>query len=112
MSLKDIERKLLYKQVLSLNTALQPGHESLNLSSLGIPSYIKECKTAINQFRDTKKIVAKHSQMIEDFVKSIEESSIQKEFDFEARKEQKEQNQLCTVMEFHSYFEEHRKTIV
>ena len=61
MSLKDIERKLLQKKVFQLNQALQPGHESLNLSSLGIPSYIKDCKAAINSFRDIKKIVAKHS---------------------------------------------------
>jgi dynein heavy chain len=39
-TLKDIERKLLHQKIKDLNRVLEPGHESFNLSSLGIPDYI------------------------------------------------------------------------
>ena len=49
-TLKDIDRKLLYKQIAKLNKQLEPGHDSLNLSSLGIKEYIDTCKLAIKEF--------------------------------------------------------------
>lgn len=42
-SLSEIERKLLETSINKLNKALEPGHESLNLSSLGIPDFIYDC---------------------------------------------------------------------
>lgn len=36
---------------------MEPGHDSLNLSSLGIPNYIENCKKEIDKFRDIKKSV-------------------------------------------------------
>jgi dynein heavy chain len=42
-SLSEIERKLLETSISKLNKALEPGHESLNLSSLGIPDFIYDC---------------------------------------------------------------------
>lgn len=39
-TLSEIEKKLLEEQIKKLNRALEPGHESLNLSSLGIPDFI------------------------------------------------------------------------
>jgi dynein heavy chain len=86
-SLSEIEKKLLEQQIRKLNRALEPGHESLNLSSLGIPDFIEICMRAINEFRDVKKKVGKSAGMIEDIVKSIEDSHILKEYDFETRKE-------------------------
>lgn len=59
----------------------------MNLSSLGIPDFINNCVRAINEFRDVKKKVGKSAGMIEDIVKSIEDSVILREYDFESRKE-------------------------
>jgi dynein heavy chain len=59
---------------MKLNRTLEPGHESLNLASLGIPDFIDNCLRAINEFRDIKKKVRKSTGMIEDIVKSIEEA--------------------------------------
>lgn len=108
-SLSEIEKKLLEDQIRKLNRALEPGHESLNLSSLGIPDFIDNCVRAINEFRDVKKKVGKSAGMIEDIVKSIEDSVILREYDFESRKENV---QLPSVMEFYNYFEEHMKKTV
>jgi dynein heavy chain len=82
-SLTEIEKKLLEDPIRRLNRALEPGHESLNLSSLGIPDFIENCMRSINEFRDLKKKVAKSAGMIEDIVKSIEDSVILREYDFE-----------------------------
>ncbi len=66
---------------------MEPGHDSLNLSSLGIPDFIDSCMRAINEFNDIKKKVAKSAGTIEDLVRSIEDAVILREYDFEARKE-------------------------
>lgn len=42
-SLTDIEKILLKSSISDLNKCLEPGHESLNLSSLCIPDFIKNC---------------------------------------------------------------------
>jgi len=55
--LSDIDKKLLQKQINDLNAVLEPGHESLNLSSLGVPDFIDNCMKAINHFRDVVKKV-------------------------------------------------------
>jgi dynein heavy chain len=86
-TLSEIEKRLLDDQIRKLNRVLEPGHESLNLSSLGIPDFIDTCMKAINEFRDVKKKVGKSAGMIEDIVKSIEDALILKEYDFESRKE-------------------------
>lgn len=54
-TLSEIEKKLLDDPISKLNRALEPGHESINLSSLGIPDFIDNCMKAINEFRDIKK---------------------------------------------------------
>lgn len=73
-SLQPIEKELLKEKIIKLNRTLEPGHESLNLASLGIPDFIDNCLRAINEFRDIKKKVRKSTGMIEDIVKSIEEA--------------------------------------
>ena len=70
-----------------MNSKLEPGHESLNLSSLGIPDFIESCHKGITEFKDVKKKVRKSTNMIEDIVRSIEEAQILREYDFETRKE-------------------------
>jgi hypothetical protein len=47
-SLSDVDRKLLENHIKKLNEKLEPGHSSLNMSSLGIPDFIKDCMNAIN----------------------------------------------------------------
>ena len=61
---------------------IEQGHESKNLSSLGINDFIDNCQAAIRRFCDIKKKVAKSSGMIEDIVRNIEEAVILKDFDF------------------------------
>ena len=73
-SLTEIEKILLQKAIRTLNKALEPGWESLNLSSLGIEEFISNCKKAINEFRDVKKNVEKHAGTIEEFVRAIEDA--------------------------------------
>lgn len=108
-TLSEIEKKLLEEQIRKLNRTLEPGHESLNLSSLGIPDFIENCMLAINAFRDIKKKVRKSSGMIEDIVKSIEDAQILREYDFESRKENQS---IPSLIEFYNYFEDHlNKTV-
>lgn len=77
-SLNPIEKKLLESQIYQVNKVIEQGHESKNLSSLGINDFIENCRNAIKSFRDIKKKVAKSSGMIEDIVKSIEDAVILK----------------------------------
>lgn len=42
-SLNDIDRLLLTDNIKKMNKALEPGYDSLNLSSLGIPDFIDNC---------------------------------------------------------------------
>ncbi len=106
-SLTDVYRKLLENHIKKLNEKLEPGHYSLNMSSLGIPDFIKDCMNAINQFREIKKRVQKSSSMIEDIVKNIEEAVVLRPYDFEARKDS-----FQSVMEFYNYFDEHLNRVV
>ena len=55
--LSEIKKNLLKKSIDMLNNKLEAGHESLNLSSLGIPDFIKSCNNAIGEFNDIKKKV-------------------------------------------------------
>lgn len=71
-SLTDIEKILLKSSISDLNKCLEPGHESLNLSSLCIPDFIKNCQEAISKFRDTKKKVEKSASTIDEFIQKIE----------------------------------------
>jgi dynein heavy chain len=41
--LSDHDKKLLESEIYTLNAHLEPGHESLNLSSLGITDFIDNC---------------------------------------------------------------------
>lgn len=67
-SLTDIEKKLLEGPINRLNSALEPGYESLNLSSLGIPDFIDDVNKKIKEFRDIKKKVDLNAGHIEEYV--------------------------------------------
>jgi len=60
-------------------------------------------------FRDVRKKVEKSAETIEEFVVSIEEANIVREFDFEASKDS---SQLHTVMEFMSFFDDHMNKVI
>lgn len=106
-SLNPIEKRLLESQISKLNKVIEQGHESKNLSSLGINDFIENCRGAIKSFCDIKRKVAKSSGMIEDIVRSIEEAVILKDFDFEGKRESP-----LSPSEFSAYSDEHMtKTI-
>lgn len=113
-SLSEIEKILLEQPINKLNKELNPGIESLNLSSLGIPDFIDKCIKAINEFKETKKKVEKSASHIEEFVRNIEEARIFKDYDFESRKDPNSNViNIPTANEFMTYFDEHmNKTIV
>jgi dynein heavy chain len=106
-TLTPIERKLLEGPINELDSALQKGYDSKNLSSLGINEFILDCRSAITLFKDKKKKVNKNAGMIEDIIHSIESAVILREFDFEARR----RNPLNPT-EFCAYFEEHMQRVV
>jgi len=108
-TLSDIDRKLLSEKITEVNSKLEPGTDSYNLCSLGIPDFIDDCIKKINEFRDIKKNVNKNASMIEDIIKSIEDAQILKDFDFESRRET---NTLPSVFEFYAYFEDHMQKVV
>lgn len=108
-TLSDIDRKLLEERIREVNRQLEPGCDSYNLCSLGIPDFIDECIKRINEFRDVKKNVNKNASMIEDIIHSIEDAQILKEFDFESRNQT---NTLPSVFEFYAYFEDHMQKVV
>lgn len=73
-TLTDVEKILFKSEINKLNMHLQPGYDSLNLSSLGIPNFIKKAQDAIGAFREIKKKVQGYSGTIEEFVQKIEEA--------------------------------------
>ncbi len=62
----------LNQSIFKVNKQLEPGLDSYNLCSLGIPDFIDDCMKKINEFRDIKKNVHKNASMIEDIIKNIE----------------------------------------
>ena len=105
--MNPIEKRLLESQISKLNKTIEQGHESKNLSSLGINDFIENCRAAIRSFCDIKSKVAKNSGMIVDIVRSIEEAVILKDFDFEGKRDSP-----LTPSEFSAYSDEHMsKTI-
>jgi len=106
-SMSEIEKILLKNSIKILNKTLEPGVDSLNLSSLGISDFIKNCKLEISNFKDIKKKIDKSAGHIDEFVKGIEDAQILREFDFEHKKDS-----LYNPMEFLSHFDEHMKRII
>jgi len=99
--LKDVERKLMEKQIKELNLTLNPGIESYNLNSLGIQDFITHCLNQIKKFGDVKNRVEEKVRMIEDIIKTIEDARIVKEFDFERLERQNlEKEEHRTLSDF------------
>jgi dynein heavy chain len=104
--LKDVERKLMERQIRDLNVTLNPGIDSYNLNSLGIQDFIVTCETQIKKFTDIKNRVEEKTRMIEDIINTIEESKIVRDFNFEKyEKLQYDSEEYYTLSEFYAYFD-------
>ena len=104
-SLSEIDIQLLAHEIRKLDDALRPGHESLNLNSLGITDFIDKCRKAINDFRDIKKKVATNAMHIQKIIDSIGNAVLMKEFEWERK-------DSLLLMEFIEYFEKHRQEVL
>jgi dynein heavy chain len=81
--LKDVERNLLKNNLDKLRKKLEPGVTSYYLNSLGINDFIETCKSEIKQFNDKRNKVEEKTRNIEDIIRTIEESRIIKDYNFD-----------------------------
>lgn len=63
--LRNVEKKLLFKDIKKLNQKMDKGLENHNWFSLSITEYIEECNKEIEQFKDTKSRVLQQAGNIE-----------------------------------------------
>lgn len=104
-NLKEVEKKLLEKQITKLNKWMDKGHNNHNWFSLSINEYIKECQQAIDSFIEIKNRVIQKAQNIEEKVLNIENAQIIRQIDLERKS-------AMDITEFSDYFESYRaKTI-
>jgi dynein heavy chain len=82
LEMRPVEKKLLEKQISSLNYSMDKGTLNHNWFSLSIPEYIRECTKAIDTFKEIKARVLSSAQSIEKLVKSIENAVIIRPIDF------------------------------
>ena len=107
-TLQPEEKKLLRDHIKSLDSALEPGKTSYNWHSLGIKTFIENCRKALKEFATIKSQVYKQKDMIEERVKAIEDAKIVKEFDWS----RKEYSSVMDITEFYDYIEIHRQATV
>lgn len=84
---------------------MDKGVNNHNWFSLSIDEYIKECRTAIDTFKETKSNVMSHSKNIDKQVNKIENAQIIRQIDFE-------RVQPMDITEFAEFFESHRMTMI
>ena len=99
--LRNIEKKLLFKDINKLNNKMEKGLENHNWFSLSISEYIEECNKEIEQFKDTKSRVLTQASNIEKQVQTIESAIIIRPIDFEDTK-------IMDITQFNDYFESFR----
>jgi len=100
-NLKEVEKKLLEKQITKLNKWMDKGHNNHNWFSLSINEYIKECQQAIDSFIEIKNRVIQKAQNIEEKVLNIENAQIIRQIDLERKS-------AMDISEFSDYFESYR----
>ena len=81
-NLKVVEKKLLEKQIKKLNRWMDKGAENHNWFSLSIAEYIRDCRTAIDHFKETKSRVLQQAQNIEKNVMKIENAQLVREINW------------------------------
>lgn len=96
--LKEVEKKLLDKQISQLNKWMDKGHNNHNWFSLSINEYIKECTQAIDSFTEIKQRVIQKAQNIEEKVLNIENAQIIKDLPLT-------RTDPMDISEFSDYFE-------
>ena len=74
--LLPIEKELFSARLERLERVLDPGFSPLNWNSLGIPEFIGTCQKAIADFQSLVSQVAKKASIIDQVIKSIENSNI------------------------------------
>lgn len=69
--LKPVEKELLSQKLVQLERNLDPGFNTLNWNSLGVPEFTTVTNKAINEFQTLIAQVQKSSSMIEKVVHQI-----------------------------------------
>lgn len=103
--LRPVERRLLRNDIEKLDKHMDKGVNNHNWFSLSIDEYIKECRTAIDTFKETKSNVMSHSKNIDKQVNKIENAQIIRQIDFE-------RVQPMDISEFAEFFESHRQSMI
>jgi dynein heavy chain, axonemal len=103
-TLQPEEKKLLSGHIASLDSALEPGTTSYNWHSLGIKTFIENCRKALKEFATIKSQVYKQKEMIEERVKMIEDAKIIREFEWT----RKDHSQIMEITEFYDFIENYR----
>jgi dynein heavy chain len=102
VDLRPVERRLLRNDIEKLDKHMDKGFQNHNWFSLSIDEYIKECRTAIDTFKETKSNVMSHAKNIEKQVNKIENAVIIRQIDFD-------RVQPMDISEFADFFESHRQ---
>lgn len=103
--LKEVEKKLLEKQISQLNKWMDKGVTNHNWFSLSINEYIKECTQAIDSFTEIKQRVIQKAQNIEEKVLNIENAQIIRQLPLHSK-------EPMDISEFSDFFESHLKKTV
>eukprot|EP00397_Hematodinium_sp_SG-2012_P000029 GEMP01000029.1.p1 GENE.GEMP01000029.1~~GEMP01000029.1.p1 ORF type:complete len:4546 (+),score=1158.20 GEMP01000029.1:32-13639(+) len=106
--LPQVQRKLLSKQIMELDSCLARGQTPLNWNSLGIADFIEEGNRAIARFKSIRSQVEKSQERIETVVEAIERSDIVRSFDWKRTQLSDPQD----PQEFYEFFERHRVQLV
>jgi dynein heavy chain len=100
-NLKDVEKKLLEKQITKLNKWMDKGNNNHNWFSLSINEYIKECQQAIDSFIEIKNRVIQKAKNIEEKVLNIENAQLIRQIDMKRKSP-------MDISEFSEFFESYR----
>jgi dynein heavy chain len=103
--MRPVEKKLLEKQISSLNYSMDKGTLNHNWFSLSIPEYIRECNKAIESFKEIKGRVLSNAQNIEKLVKNIEEAVLIRPIDFANQ-------EIMDLQSFSEFFDVHREKLL
>lgn len=104
--LSDIEKKLLEKRILDLQSELDAGFDPLNWNALGIPDFIAYCDKAITTFDTTVTHVLKNSLLIQQVVNDIRDAQLVDVKSFENRVD------AWTVEDLVDHLEKHRAAVL
>jgi len=105
LNMRPVEKKLLERQIETLNWTMDKGKENHNWFSLSIPEYIKDCQQQIETFKETKVRVLQHANNIEKKVHNIENAVLIRPIDFANQ-------EIMALQDFSEFFDVHRERIL